>query len=204
MRSRWPSSSPVPATAARRSARPARSPAPTEPVTPVGARNSPNTPRSALAHSPVVTPARAHSNEASIRLASVCASATSRAERRLDGQRIALGTPLVEREDRGLLHRRVDALMAASRFSVSGLGSVVVYWFTPTMISSPDSIRRRRSACEGTSCALEVAGSTAATAPPISSMRAISSRAPRQISATLASITGEPSKMSSYSSRSVS
>lgn len=36
--------------------------------TPVGARNSPNTSRSAPAHSPVVTPARAHSRVASIRL----------------------------------------------------------------------------------------------------------------------------------------
>src|SRR4051812_5601599 len=37
--------------------------------TPVGARNSPNTSRSAPAHSPVVTPARAHSRVASMRLA---------------------------------------------------------------------------------------------------------------------------------------
>lgn len=45
--------------------------------TPVGARNSPNTSRRALDHSPVVTPARAHSSVASIRF-SVPAAASLR------------------------------------------------------------------------------------------------------------------------------
>ena len=47
---------------------------PDEPETPVGARNSPKTPRRTPVHSPVVTPARAHASVASIRLASVAAS----------------------------------------------------------------------------------------------------------------------------------
>ena len=44
--------------------------------------------------------------------------------------------------------------------------------------------------------------STAATAPPIACTRSISSRAPSTSSETFASITCDPSKMSSYSSRS--
>lgn len=46
--------------------------------TPVGARNSPNTSRRAPAHSPVVTPARAHSRVASIRLSVPLAASFSR------------------------------------------------------------------------------------------------------------------------------
>src|SRR6478736_3214579 len=61
-RSRSPSSTPVRATIARTSTSASDpAPTPTEPLTPVGARNSPNTSRSAPAHSPVVRPARAHS-----------------------------------------------------------------------------------------------------------------------------------------------
>ncbi len=46
--------------------------------TPVGARNSPNTSRRAPAHSPVVTPARAHSRVASMRLSVPFAASFSR------------------------------------------------------------------------------------------------------------------------------
>ena len=49
-------------------------------------------------------------------------------------------------------------MIAVSRSAVSGLGSVVSNLLTPTTTSSPLSIRRRRSACEPTSCALHVAG----------------------------------------------
>ena len=45
---------------------------------------------------------------------------------------------------------------------------------------------------------------TAATAPPCSSITAISARAPASISSTRPSMTCDPAKMSGYSSRSVS
>ena len=56
--------------------------------TPVGARYSPNTSRSAPAHSPVVTPARAHASVAGIRFASVLA----RVAQRLRSARPTAGT----------------------------------------------------------------------------------------------------------------
>ena len=131
-------------------------PTPTEPLTPVGARYSPNTSRSAPAHSPVVTPARAHSSVAAIRFVSVPASATSRAS--ADAAR-SLRSGSASRSSR---HRRTAAAAAAStpastlwiavsRSAVSGFGSVVAKRLTPTTTSSPDSIRCRRSECDATS-----------------------------------------------------
>ena len=84
----------------------------------------------------------------------------------------------------------------------SGEGSASVYTFCPITFSSPASIRRIRSRCDSTSCVFMYG--TAATAPPCSATTCISSRAPATSSSTSPSITFEPSKMSGYSSRSVS
>ena len=63
-------------------------------------------------------------------------------------------------------------------------------------------MRARRSACEETSRSFMYPDSTAAIAPPSACTRSISARAPSTSSATFAATTCEPSKMSSYSSRS--
>ena len=85
---------------------------------------------------------------------------------------------------------------------MSGDGSVSVNRLTPTSTCSPDSMRAIRSRCDSTSAAFMYG--TASTAPPRSSIRASSARAPPSSSSTSPSITIEPSKMSGYSSRSVS
>lgn len=103
---------------------PAASPE-TAAATPVGARNSPNTSRSAPVHSPVVTPALAHAIEASMRFVSVLA-----ASRRLSS---AASTAAASRPDR---HARIASTAAASiagsttsiapaPSACRGLGSVV-------------------------------------------------------------------------------
>jgi hypothetical protein len=120
-------------------------------LTPVGARNSPNTSRSASAHSPVVAPARAAARVAVIRFASVLASAASRAS-----------ASLTAASSRSAFQTRTLAIaacsapgsavwIAVSRSAVSGEGSVVTNRLTPTTTSSPDSIRARRAAWEETS-----------------------------------------------------
>ena len=125
------------------------------PLIPVGARYSPNTSRSAADHSPVVTPARAQARVAVIRLTSArAASAVSWAS--------AARTAVSSRRAR---HARRSASTACSYAgstcwtavpvsAVSGLGSVAWKQLTPMTLSSPDSIRARRAACEATSWAL--------------------------------------------------
>src|SRR5882757_6053950 len=121
-------------------------------LTPVGARNSPNTSRSANDHSPVVTPARAHSRVAAIRFSGPAAAEVS-----------AASAAFTRGSSRAARHSRSAAttpaspagstvMIAVSRSAVSGLGSVDSYALTPTIFSWPDSIRARRSACEDTSC----------------------------------------------------
>ena len=172
--------------------------------TPVGARNSPNTSRSTPAHSPVVTPAFAQAIAASMRLASVFAASRSPSS--------AASTAAASRS---AFHARIASIAAASTVgstvsiaaapsACSGLGSVDSKRLTPTTTVSPDSMRRRRSASDVTSCPFMYPDSTAATAPPISCTRSISAFASATSPATLASTTREPSKRSSYSSRSVS
>ena len=174
----------------------------------MGARYSPNTSRSAPAHSPVVTPARAHSSVAGIRLVSVPASARSRARAaaaRSRARRVA------SRSARQAWTAATAAAstagstvwMAVSRSAVSGFGSVVVNALTP----DDDVLARTRSAADGrrarrrapTSCSRT---RPPATAPPIACTRSISARAPSTSSATFASTTTDPSNRSSYSSRS--
>src|SRR3954465_6429560 len=118
-RSRPPSSSPVARTRSRMSIRvSSASPPPLAAATPVGARYSPNTSRSTPAHSPVVTPARAQSRVAAIRLTSVPA-ASRRAPHPLPGGAwarpgvvggalVALGPPLLHGLLRRVLHGGVD------------------------------------------------------------------------------------------------
>ena len=74
--------------------------------------------------------------------------------------------------------------------------------FTPTTVCSPVSIRRVRSAMEDTKRPFNE--STASNAPPISTISLISCHAASRSSAVRASMTCEPVKMSSYSSKSVS
>lgn len=95
-------------------------------------------------------------------------------------------------------------MMAPSRSEVSGFSSVCWKQLTPTILSSPASIRARRSACEETSSPFRYPDSTAAMAPPISWIRSISARQSATRESTLASMTWDPAKMSSYSSRSLS
>ncbi len=99
---------------------------PTAADTPVGARNSPNTSRSAPAHSPVVTPALAQAIEASIRLASVLAASRSASSARLDGGGVPAGPPGPDRLDRGGLDGRVDGLdrRGALGLQRAGLGGL--------------------------------------------------------------------------------
>ena len=180
---------------------------PTVPLTPVGARYSPNTSRSAPAHSPVVTPARAQSSVAAMSEAPAVAAAVSRATAASVRARPS-GVP--SRSARQACTASIarcstvgsTVMIAPRRSAVSGFGSVVENVLTPTTTSWPASMRCRRSECDATSADFMYPVSTAATAPPIAWTRSISARAPSTISRTLASITGEPSKMSSYSSRS--
>lgn len=93
--------------------------------TPVGARNSPNTSRRAQAHSPVVTPARAHSTVASI-MFSVPAAAFFRAVR----DSVARDSSRLSRHSCSAATTRASFsgstdMIAVSRSAVSGFGSVV-------------------------------------------------------------------------------
>ena len=117
--------------------------------TPVGARYSPNTSRSAPAHSPTVPPARASAIVAGTRFSS------SRARRRARASSAARAAAssraarhACEVLDLLALGRRVDDHDASARESsdASGDGSVSVKQLTPTTVRSPDSMRRTRSA----------------------------------------------------------
>ena len=92
--------------------------------------------------------------------------------------------------------------MCSASSVTSGESAVSVKQFTPTTWSSPDSIFRTRSAWLWTS--RPFIASIISNAPPPSSTHASSASAASASSVVLASITFEPSKMSSYSSRSVS
>ena len=125
-------------------------PTPVTPPTPVGARYSPNTSRSVAVHSPTVTPARAHSSEAGIRLSDVRAVSASslRAASTLASSRPArhalTAAPAAD-STAGSITR-----IAVSRSASSGFGSEETNLLTPTTTSSPDSTRARRAACEDT------------------------------------------------------
>ena len=77
--------------------------------TPVGARYSPNTSRSAPAHSPTVPPARASAIVAGMRFSVVAATSRQVVERLVDRALVARGAPRFERLDLLALDRGIDA-----------------------------------------------------------------------------------------------
>ena len=83
------------------------------PLTPVGARNSPNTSRRAPAHSPTVPPASARAMVASMMLPVPSAVVWSRSMAAADPGGVAVGLPLAEGLDDLGLDGRVDHQDAA-------------------------------------------------------------------------------------------
>ena len=176
------------------------SPTPTAAPTPVGARYSPKTSRSAEAHSPVVPPAWARAMVASMMFSSVPAT------RRSSSRARATASP-----SRPARQRSSSATVAAStagstrRIDSSpprGDSAVSVKRLTPTTTCSPDSMRRTRSVLDATRRPLS--SSMAAKAPPRASTSSSSAWAASTSSSVRASTTWDPAKMSSCSSRSVS
>ena len=136
---------------------------PRAPETPVGARYSPNTSRSAPAHSPVVTPARAHRRRRRHQVGAGprrrrAAAPAPRPRSAPAGPRRARPATAHGRRRAGPRRRGRRAWIARPRSAVSGLGSVVSNRLTPTTTSSPDSIRRRRAGVRGDQRRLHVAG----------------------------------------------
>ncbi len=177
---------------------------PSPPETPVGARYSPNTSRSAPAHSPVVPPACARAMVAGMRFSpdsaarlsspnAACTPACGRAERHAatSSRRCASmpGSTV-----------RIDDAGSAARWR--GESSVSVKELTPITFCSPDSILRSRSAWLATS--RDLSSSIASNAPPSDTTSSSSFDACSTIEVVFSSMTCEPFKMSSYSSRSVS
>ena len=175
------------------------------PPTPVGARYSPNTSRSASAHSPTVPPARARRDGRRGEVVGAAATFADRVERARDRVAVARVAPLGEQLELLALDRLVDdedVALAVERRRPAASRQVSVNAFTPTTVMSPDSMRRTRSALLCTSrCFI---ASIMANAPPPSSTHWSSASAASASSAVFASTTCEPSKRSSYSSRSVS
>ena len=119
------------------------------PPTPVGARYSPNTSRSAPAHSPTVPPARASAIVAGTRFSDVSAVARSVVERapRPHRRRARRATGRDARAVPARPARRRRGCATLRRAPVtSGESAVSVKRFTPITGISPDSIRRTRSA----------------------------------------------------------
>ena len=150
---RAPRSSGAPARAPPRGRRPRpRRPRPRSPDTPVGARYSPNTSRNAPAHSPVVTPARAHRSEppsgsrpdpASARS---CPSAAATSPPPVRPARPATAPrprPRGPRRRGRPLHGGAEVRRQRARLGAPNR-------LTPTTTCSPDSIRWRRRACAAT------------------------------------------------------
>ena len=158
------------------------------PPTPVGARYSPNTSRSASAHSPTVPPALASAIVAGIRfsvVAAVSAVAPTRARPRPSPARraTASSSAIWPRSASGSSFRMCDS---PSRLAVRGDGSVSVKLLTPTTFVSPDSMRRTRSVFACTSRPL--ISSIIPNEPPPSSTHCSSSQAAVHSSSTFASI----------------
>ena len=146
---RRPSRADTRSTSPRTSSRPTTEAA-TPPEMPVGARYSPNTERSVVPHSPVVTPALAQAIDGSMTLRPSRAALSSSAS--------AFFTALASRPARQAARRSTcSCSMAGSTASMepspveSGEASVSVQRLTPTTICSPDSMRRTRSVLLSTS-----------------------------------------------------
>ncbi len=178
-------------------------PAPTAAPTPVGARYSPNTSRRRPAHSPVVPPAWARSTVAAMMFSPDSAAWRSWSSDRLTASlsrsaRHSSSSAMIWASSAGSTLRMAPSPPAA----VSGDGAVSVNLLTPTTVSSPSSMWRTRSAWLRTS--RPFSSSMASKAPPIASTSSSSADADSTSSAVRPSTTFDPSKMSGYSSRSVS
>jgi hypothetical protein len=152
----------------------------TAPETPVGARYSPNTSRSVAGPLPRGRPGAGRDQGGCHQVLVVVAAAASAASAcgHLGARRARPSTP--RHGPRRRAPRSGSAVMIApSRSAVSGDGSVDSYLLTPTMTSSPDSMRRAAGGVRGDQLLLHV-DSTAAIAPPISCTRSISALAPRR------------------------
>ena len=118
-------------------------------ATPVGARNSPNSARSAAPHSPVVTPAFAASIEGGMMFApllrrrAVLSAAATRASSRCARHALSRATCSASASGEGTMIEVSPA--------VSGDGSVLVKPLTPTTICSPRSIASIRRVLDSTS-----------------------------------------------------
>ena len=176
-------------------------------VTPVGARYSPKISRSAPVHSPVVTPAWAARMDGGITLppAATTSFRCARAALASASSRRALKTSRRSICSRSAASStlRIEELPAA----VSGDSSVSLKSFTPTTVSSPDSMAWTRAVWDSTRRCFMYAFSTAATAPPMSSTLLQLCYEACSFDQPLCAFFDhdrEPSKMSGYSSRSVS
>ena len=148
-------------------------PTPAVAETPVGARYSPKTSRSAPAHSPVVPPATAKAMVAPMMFSSVRATrrssvraastaALSRALRHVSTSEIVCASTAGST-------RRIDSLLE------SGESAASVNLLTPTTVWSPVSMRRTRSVFDATRRPLS--SSMAENAPPIARTSSSSARA---------------------------
>ena len=170
----------------------------TRATTPVGARYSPKTARSASAHSPVVTPACARADRGRHHVGAGRERVAQRAQRgrhvraaapRAEGAQaldlLALGG-LVDAQDRALAGRR------------EAEGSLSVKALTPTTVISPRLDRAQRAACATRPGAASCRRSRRRRPRRPSRARVLElAAAPRQSSdAVRASITCEPSKRS--------
>ena len=174
IRGRPPCRAPQAATRARTASargvsRPSRCPS-----TPVAARYSPKMARSASAHSPVVTRARAHAIEAGMRF--VPAAAASRSARTVRSTSAWLRRVFVARSMSSVSAAETGSNLKRPPSSpeTSGDARPSVQRLRPTTTISPLLMRARRSAWLRTSAAFMYPDSTAASAPPACSMRAIS------------------------------
>ena len=162
---------------------------PTPPLTPVGARYSPNTSRRAPAHSPVVPPAWARAMVARHDVVGALGGARSElVERPLDGAGVARGPPRPHVVAQLGLHRRVDRggrpPSPARAVRVRGLGEAVDPDHRQlARLDAPDA----RSAWLPTSRAFS--SSMASKAPPRASTSSSSAQAASASSAVFASTT---------------
>ncbi|CAB4549129.1 unannotated protein [freshwater metagenome] len=167
-------------------------------------RYSPNTSRSAPAHSPVVTRASAHSIEGSIMdaplRAASCRTASAAATRSESREaRVFSKLAMVSLADDSSTLK-----MPPSSPPSNGDGIPSVHLLSPTTICSPVLMALMRSDIERTSADFMYPDSMAGMTPPISRIRSISALAWVLSSSTFDRTTTEPSNRSGYSNRSVS
>ena len=171
--------------------------------TPVGPRYSPNTSRSAPAHSPTVPPASASSIVAGTRFSVVAATARSRAERGVDRGVVARRAPLLDRLRPARARPSGSIVTMPPRCAIVGerrrlgLGE---------RVHADDLQLARLDAAHALGVRSARAGPSSRRSSRTSRRRRAPARArprrPRTARRPCASTTFEPSKRSSYSSRS--